>query len=219
MTTFTVYDPPMCCSTGVCGADVDQQLVDFAADLDWLKSQGAEIRRINLSQEPMEFVSNPEIKALMDTSGSDGLPAIMVAGEVVSTARFPSRNELAEWAGLEQPAGALGEHVRELIALGAAVAANCKPCLKYHAARARKAGVGEEAMREAIAMGRTVRASAAIKLDGLAEALTTEVPAAEQSCCGGSTKPESTTATGGGCCGGGSTKDAPEEAETASSCC
>ncbi|RUR33923.1 arsenic metallochaperone ArsD family protein [Vreelandella andesensis] len=46
MTTITVYDPPMCCATGVCGADVDQQLITFAADLDWLKSQGVTVRLI-----------------------------------------------------------------------------------------------------------------------------------------------------------------------------
>ncbi len=108
MTTLTVYDPPLCCSTGVCGADVDQRLVNFAADVDWLKSRGAEVRRINLSQEPMEFVSNPAIKALMDDAGSDGLPAIVVAGDVVSTARYPARGELAEWAGLS---GAPGNEV------------------------------------------------------------------------------------------------------------
>ena len=100
MSTLTIYDPAQCCSTGVCGADVDQRLVDFAADLNWLQSKGIEVRRINLSQEPMEFVSNPAIKALMDASGSDGLPAIMVAGKVVSTARYPVRIELADWAGL-----------------------------------------------------------------------------------------------------------------------
>lgn len=105
MTTLTVYDPPQCCATGVCGADVDQQLVDFAADLDWLKSQGAEIRRINLSREPMEFVSNPAIKALMDTAGADALPAILVEGAVISTARYPARRELAKWAGLGEIAG------------------------------------------------------------------------------------------------------------------
>ena len=63
MTTLIVYDPAMCCSTGVCGPEVDQRLVDFAADLDWLKAQGARVRRINLSQEPMEFVIQPSIKA------------------------------------------------------------------------------------------------------------------------------------------------------------
>ncbi len=216
MTTLTVYDPPQCCSTGVCGADVDQRLVDFAADLDWLKSRGAEVRRINLSQEPMEFVSNPAIKALMDASGSDALPAIMVAGDVVSSARYPSRADLASWAGLAQPEGALDEQARELIALGAAVAANCKPCLKHHVGKARAAGVSEDALREAIAIGRTVRDSAAGKVDGLAEALTTAAATADQGCCGGSGA-ESVTTTG--CCGGGSAKDAPEEVETASGCC
>jgi len=100
MTTVTIYDPAQCCSTGVCGADVDQRLVDFAADLDWLKSQGVEVRRINLSAEPMEFVTNPAIKALIDTAGTDALPAILVSGAVISTARYPNRGELAKWAGL-----------------------------------------------------------------------------------------------------------------------
>lgn len=100
MSTLTIYDPAQCCSTGVCGADVDQRLVDFAADLDWLKSQGIEVRRINLSAEPMEFVANPAIKALIDTAGTDALPAILVSGAVISTARYPSRGELAKWSGL-----------------------------------------------------------------------------------------------------------------------
>lgn len=40
MTKIQVYDPALCCSTGICGVDVDQEKVTFAADVDWLKSQG-----------------------------------------------------------------------------------------------------------------------------------------------------------------------------------
>ena len=40
MTKLAVYDPPMCCSTGVCGPAVDPVLPRVAADLDWLKRQG-----------------------------------------------------------------------------------------------------------------------------------------------------------------------------------
>jgi hypothetical protein len=36
-TTLCVFDPAMCCSTGVCGPSVDPELARFAADLDWLK--------------------------------------------------------------------------------------------------------------------------------------------------------------------------------------
>ena len=40
MTKIQVYDPALCCSTGICGVDVDQEKVTFTADVDWLKSQG-----------------------------------------------------------------------------------------------------------------------------------------------------------------------------------
>ena len=48
--TLQVFDPAMCCSTGVCGPDVDPKLVQFAADLDWLKTQDVIIQRHSLSQ-------------------------------------------------------------------------------------------------------------------------------------------------------------------------
>jgi len=98
MTTLTVYDPAMCCSTGICGADVDQRLVNFAADLDWLKSESIEVKRINISNEPMEFATNPKIKAVLDSDGVDGLPVILINDEVRSQGRFPDRAELAGWA-------------------------------------------------------------------------------------------------------------------------
>ncbi len=100
MTTLTVYDPAMCCSTGICGADVDQRLVNFAADLDWLKSEGVEVKRINISNEPMEFATNPKIKAVLESDGVDGLPVILINGDVSSQGRFPDRAELAGWAGV-----------------------------------------------------------------------------------------------------------------------
>ena len=106
MTQITVYDPAMCCSTGVCGPRVDQHIVDFAADLDWLKAQGTQVRRINLGQEPAEFVANPEIKALLEAGGEASLPAILRDGALVSQGRYPARDELADWAGVaDTPAG------------------------------------------------------------------------------------------------------------------
>ncbi len=58
MKTLMVFDPAMCCSTGVCGTDVDQALVDFSADVQWLKQCGVQIERFNLAQQPMSFVQN-----------------------------------------------------------------------------------------------------------------------------------------------------------------
>jgi Arsenical resistance operon protein ArsD len=100
MTPVTVYDPPMRCSTGVCGPEIEPKLVQLAGDLDWLKSRGAEVRRFNLAQEPGRFVENAAVKALLDRSSSDDLLAIVVGGKRVANARYPGRDELAAMAGL-----------------------------------------------------------------------------------------------------------------------
>jgi hypothetical protein len=56
MTSIQVFDPALCCSTGVCGVEVDQQLVGFSADVDWAKQNGAQIERFNLAQQPLAFL-------------------------------------------------------------------------------------------------------------------------------------------------------------------
>ena len=55
MVVLQVFDPPMCCSTGVCGPKVNPALPRFAADLNWLKSQGVHVERFNLAQNPDAF--------------------------------------------------------------------------------------------------------------------------------------------------------------------
>ncbi|ULB12465.1 arsenite efflux transporter metallochaperone ArsD (plasmid) [Cereibacter azotoformans] len=100
MTTLTVYDPAMCCSTGICGTEVDQRLVQLAADLDWLKAQGVTVSRFGLSREPAEFAANETIRQIMQESEGDDLPAFLVNGTLVAKARYPDRMELAGWTGL-----------------------------------------------------------------------------------------------------------------------
>ena len=108
MTTITVYDPPMCCSTGVCGVEVDAKLAQFAGDLDWLKGHGENVPRLNLSQEPQRFVDNAEVKAILERSGGDDLPAIVVGDKLVANGRYPQRGELAALAGLDAAAAGNG---------------------------------------------------------------------------------------------------------------
>jgi len=57
-TKIEVYDPPMCCSSGVCGPRVDPVLPRFAGDLKWLQEQGIEVARHNLAQQPLAFANN-----------------------------------------------------------------------------------------------------------------------------------------------------------------
>jgi SAM-dependent methyltransferase len=99
MKTIQVYDKPMCCSTGICGPQVDPVLPRFAADLDWLKSQGYQVERFNLAQQPMAFTQNTEVHRLLGTEGTDCLPLILVDGRVVSRSQYPTREVLAMWVG------------------------------------------------------------------------------------------------------------------------
>lgn len=100
MTTLKVFDPPMCCSTGVCGPEPDARLATFAADLDWLKRQGVEVQRYNLSQDPAAFINQPEVARILRETDGEGLPVVIVDGSVVSQASYPSRERLAAWVGL-----------------------------------------------------------------------------------------------------------------------
>jgi len=100
MKSIQVFDPALCCSTGVCGVDVDQALVSFSADVEWARQHGARIERFNLAQQPMAFAENPTVKGFLERSGQDALPLILVDGEVALAGRYPQRAELARWTGL-----------------------------------------------------------------------------------------------------------------------
>jgi len=86
-----VYDPPMCCSTGVCGATVDPELVRFARDLAWLRHHGVTVERYNLAQEPGAFVDNATILAALQTEGPECLPIVLVDGKRIADAGYPTR--------------------------------------------------------------------------------------------------------------------------------
>lgn len=73
MTTIEVYEPALCCNTGVCGPDPDQALVGFSADLEWLRSRGGRIARYNLATEPMAFATNDTVRRFLEVEGSQAL--------------------------------------------------------------------------------------------------------------------------------------------------
>lgn len=154
----SVFDPAMCCSTGICGPSVDPKLVRFAADLDWLASSGATVERFNLSQQPGAFVEQAAVKQALDAKGEGALPVVMFDGQVKSTGVYPSREQLAEWAGLAKPAPSrFTEAVAELVAIGAAIGSNCEPCFKFHYDKARKLGVSNEDMLQAVTIAQSVK--------------------------------------------------------------
>lgn len=99
MKKVQVFDPALCCSSGVCGTDVDQALVTFSADVDWAKQNGLAVERFNLAQQPMAFADNAAVKGLLERSGEAALPITLVDGEVAFAGRYPTRDDLARWLG------------------------------------------------------------------------------------------------------------------------
>jgi AhpD family alkylhydroperoxidase len=190
MTMIQVFDPALCCSTGVCGTDVDQQLVDFSADVEWAKQNGAQIERFNLAQQPMAFAENPVVKAFLERSGAEALPLILVDGEVALAGRYPNREELARLAGVSNETTGQSiytDAVAELVAIGTAIAANCEPCFKYHFQQAKKLGVSREDMMRAVKTAQNVKETPAKAMLELARRFLEEEPVelpVVKSCCG-----------------------------------
>ena len=105
--TVRVFDPALCCPTGVCGPSVDPELTRFAADLAWLQSQGVSVERFNLAQQPGAFVE-PAVKSALETLGEAALPLIQIDGDTVATGHYPARALLGELAGVAEAPKASG---------------------------------------------------------------------------------------------------------------
>lgn len=113
MAKLQIFDPAMCCSTGVCGPSVDPALPRFTADLEWLKSKGIEVERHNLAQEVANFTSNPVVKTALNSRGSKCLPLVLLDGGIVSEAIYPTRDQLARLTGIEFEPGPVITNVKE----------------------------------------------------------------------------------------------------------
>lgn len=95
MKVIEVYDPPMCCSSGVCGPSVDPRLVQFKAGLKRLEERGATVRRFNPAQQQAEFAANATVTKTIETEGMGCLPLILVDGAIVSRGSYPDADTLA----------------------------------------------------------------------------------------------------------------------------
>jgi Arsenical resistance operon trans-acting repressor ArsD. len=96
MVTLRVYDPAMCCATGVCGPSVDPQLVQFAADLQWLEMQQVRVLRYNLSQQPEAFLRQKKVADLLQALDEKALPILLLNDEIIAYGHYPSREELTQ---------------------------------------------------------------------------------------------------------------------------
>jgi len=99
--TIAIYEPAMCCETGICGVSVDPELLRVSTMINNLKQRGVVIRRFNLSSAPQAFIENAAINRLINSEGGmDKLPATVVGSQIVKTGAYPSSEEIAAWLGV-----------------------------------------------------------------------------------------------------------------------
>ena len=100
MKTIEIFDPAMCCPTGLCGTNIDPNLMRIAVIVDTLKKKGINVTRHNLKDEPAVYVSNAKVNQLLQSKGVEALPITLVDGEVSVTGEYPTTKQMAEWSGV-----------------------------------------------------------------------------------------------------------------------
>lgn len=100
MKTLKIYDPAMCCETGVCGTNLDIKLVQFANFLNSLDKNMFEIKRFGLTTIPQEYVLNTEVSTMMKNEGVECLPLIFLDDELIFKSEYPTISDLSSKMGL-----------------------------------------------------------------------------------------------------------------------
>jgi len=111
MKKMIIFEPAMCCSTGVCGPSVNKELLRITTVLNTLKNKGILIERYNLASNPQIFVDNKVINEILNIKGVEGLPVIMVDEVVIREGGYPTNNEICEL--LELPIGTLKVEIKK----------------------------------------------------------------------------------------------------------
>ncbi len=100
MKKIQIFDPAMCCSSGLCGPSIDPELLRMSFVMKNLAKVDYPVERYNLTTDTDQFVNNEQIQALLNEKGPDVLPIVLVDGDVVLTGQYPSNEELEKWTGI-----------------------------------------------------------------------------------------------------------------------
>lgn len=94
MKTMMIFEPAMCCATGLCGVGVDPELLRISTILEALHKKGINVIRYNLSSAPMEFIQRSYIQSELSIHGVDILPLTVVDDQIKISSRYPSNAEI-----------------------------------------------------------------------------------------------------------------------------
>ena len=89
-----IFDPPLCCPTGLCGPVLDTTLLDLSEAIMALQAEGRTVIRHQMAADPQAFMRNRDVYQLIRERQLDALPITVVRGHIVKTDAYPSLPEL-----------------------------------------------------------------------------------------------------------------------------
>jgi len=101
MKKLMIYEPAMCCATGVCGPSVDPELLRISVIINKIKANGGQVKRVNLTDNPMVFVTETQINELLNIKGIEVLPITTLNNEVIKTGAYLSDEEMLSYLEIE----------------------------------------------------------------------------------------------------------------------
>lgn len=91
-----LFDPPMCCPTGLCGPALDQTLLDVNDMVLTLRAEGIAVERYQMNNNPNAFLSNNEVMSLLRERQLAALPITVVRGRIIKVGAYPNLAEIKE---------------------------------------------------------------------------------------------------------------------------
>lgn len=102
MKTIKIYDPALCCPTGLCGPNINPELMRLTVVVEILKRKGIIVERFNLRDNPQVYVDNKTINEFLMKEGAEQLPVTTVDGEIVVKGAYPANKQIAEWLNISE---------------------------------------------------------------------------------------------------------------------
>jgi hypothetical protein len=89
-----IFEPALCCSTGVCGPEPDNALLDLQNVILLLQKAGVAVHRYAINQQPLAFSKNETVKQFVRAEGPGKLPLTLLDGELLKAGDYPTLEEL-----------------------------------------------------------------------------------------------------------------------------
>lgn len=91
-----IFDPPLCCPTGLCGPALDQNLLDLMETIMELQNEGYQVKRYQMKSSPQAFLSQSEVMLLINSKQMAALPIVLVRGQLLTSGFYPKLVEIKD---------------------------------------------------------------------------------------------------------------------------